>query len=123
MNIALWAVQGGLALAFLFAGVSKASQSLDSLAKNMGWVRAVPLPFVRFIGVAEFLGAIGLILPQVTGILPWLTPTAAAGLVLVQASAAVFHLSRREVRYLPVNLVLLALAAFVAYGRWAVVPA
>jgi hypothetical protein len=101
----------------------KATQPLDQLAKRMDWVSSTPPTFVRSIGIAEVLGAIGLILPLATGILPGLTVAAAVGLVLVQLAASAFHVSRNEVSRLPVNLVLLLLAAFVVYGRLAIVPA
>ena len=68
MNIVLWIVQGLLALAFLLAGFMKTFRPVETLKKNMDWVRVVPTPFVRFIGVSEILGAIGLILPAITGI-------------------------------------------------------
>ena len=123
MNTVLWVVQGLLAVAYLVAGFMKATQPIESLGKSMSWVNAVPSRFVRFIGIAEGLGAVGLILPLVTGVLPWLTVAAAVGLVVVQLSAAVFHASRREASNLPINLILLLLALLVAYGRLAVVPA
>jgi hypothetical protein len=68
------------------------------------------------------LGAIGLILPALTGILPWLTPLAGAALALVMLLAGFFHAARREYSGIAVNLVLLALAAFIAYGRLAIAP-
>jgi putative oxidoreductase len=77
MNIALWVVQALLALLFLLAGFPKATQPLDRLAGRMGWVKVVPQALTRFIGIAEILGAIGLILPALTHILPWLTIAAA----------------------------------------------
>ena len=117
MNIALWVVQGLLAVAYLLAGGMKASQPIDTMGKQMKWVRDVPPGLVRFIGAAEALGAIGLILPMLTGILPWLTPVAAVCLVVVQVAAFAFHVSRRETSSLAMNVVLLVLAAFVAYGR------
>ncbi|HVC33605.1 MAG TPA: DoxX family protein [Chloroflexota bacterium] len=123
MNLGLWVVQALLAVAYLFAGVMKARQPIETLGKSMHWVNLVPVGFVRFVGIAEMLGAIGLILPILTGILPWLTIAAAVGLVLVQIGAAYFHLSRRELSVLPINLILLILAAFVVYGRIALVPA
>src|SRR5437870_4653156 len=122
MNITLWIVQGLLALAFLLAGSMKAFSPLATLKKNMSWVNEVPAAFVRFIGVAELLGAIGLILPAVTGIQPWLTVAAAAGLVVVMVSAAVFHTSRREFSGLGAPVVLLLLAVFVVLGRWMLAP-
>src|SRR5689334_20513139 len=85
VSIALWVMQVLLALAFLLAGVPKASQPIPTLAKRITWANDVPAPFVRFIGVAEILGALGLILPALTGILPWLTIAAAIGLVIVMA--------------------------------------
>jgi uncharacterized membrane protein YphA (DoxX/SURF4 family) len=72
--------------------------------------------------VAELLGAAGLILPAATGILPSLTPLAAAGLALVMLGAIIFHVSRREYPNLILNTILLAMSVFVAYGRWFVLP-
>jgi hypothetical protein len=77
---------------------------------------------VRFIGVAEVLGGLGLILPAATRILPWLTPVAAAGLALDMLLATLVHLVRGEVGLVVVPLLLGLLAALVAYGRWRVVP-
>ena len=71
MNVVLWILQGLAAAAFLMAGYLHAFRPLDQLEKRMGWVRDFPPAFVRFVGVAEILGAIGLILPMVTGVLPW----------------------------------------------------
>lgn len=119
MNVVLWIAQGLLAVAYLLAGFMKVSQPIERLSQAM----KVPPWFVRFLGIAEVLGAIGLILPMVTGILPWLTVAAAVGLVIVQVGATALHASRREVTRLPVNAVLLLLAAFVVFGRLAVVPA
>ena len=79
MNIALWIAQILLALAFGAAGITKVMQPIEKLVTNMGWVKDVAPRTVRLIGILEMLGAIGLILPAVTGIWPWLTPVAAAG--------------------------------------------
>jgi len=78
--------------------------------------------FVRFVGISELLGALGLILPLVTGILPWLTVLAATGLTIIQA-LAIFseHLPKKEYNVIPVNIVLLALAVFVVIGRWTLI--
>ncbi len=122
MNIALWIVQGLLALAFLLAGSMKAFAPLNTVRKNMSWANDVGVPFVRFIGVAELLGGIGLILPAITGIQSWLTIAAALGLVVVMVSASVFHASRREYQNIGMNIVLLLLAAFIVLGRWALAP-
>ena len=96
MSIALWIVQGLLALAFLLAGLMKSFSPLEKLKKNMAWVGDVPAGLVRFIGIVEILGALGLILPKLTNIVPQLTIAAAIGLVLVMLSAAVFHVRRKE---------------------------
>ena len=122
MNIVLWVVQGLLAAAYLMAGGMKLAQPIDSLGKQMGWVRDTPPSFVRFVGAAEVLGAVGLILPMLTGILPWLTVAAAVGLVIVQLGASALHLSRGEAARLPVNVVLLLLAVIVVVGRLAIAP-
>ena len=122
MNVVLWIVQALLALAYIMAGSMKAFRPLEALSKSMGWVRAVPAGFVRFVGIAELLGAIGLILPMVTNIAPWLTVAAAAGFVLVQIGASVLQVSRQETSQVPVNVVLLLLAVLVLVGRVAIVP-
>jgi hypothetical protein len=82
----------------------------------------VPAPFERFIVVAEILGAIGLILPPLTGILPWLTVATAIGLAIVMASAIISHLMRGEANHIAGNVVFLARLLFVTYGRIALAP-
>ena len=123
MTVVLWIVQALLAAAYVLTGSMKAFRPLEALKKSMTWVGDVPAGFVRFVGAAELLGAIGLILPMVTNIAPGLTVAAAAGLVLVQVCAIVFHLSRHEARVVPGNIVLLLLALFVLIGRVAIAPA
>lgn len=122
MNITLWVVQILLALAFAMAGIMKVSQPIDRLEARMGWVKSVGPRGVRLIGSLEILGAIGLILPAVTGILPWLTPLAATGLVLTMIGAMITHGRRGEYSQIGINVVLLLLALFVAYGRFVIVP-
>ncbi|HLZ63199.1 MAG TPA: DoxX family protein [Ktedonosporobacter sp.] len=117
MNIVLWVIQGLLALIFLMAGFMKTFMPLTTLQKNMAWVADVPAPFVRFIGVAELLGAIGLILPAAIGIASWLTIVAAIGLMVAMISAAIFHISRREYPNTVPSVVLLLLAVFVVLSR------
>lgn len=118
MNIVLWIVQVLLAAAFAMAGFTKISQPIEAMVGMMPWAANVPLLLVRFIGVAEVLGALGLILPGLTKIQPRLTAYAAAGLALVMLLAIIFHLTRGEFGNIVPNVVLLALAAFVAYRRW-----
>lgn len=119
MNIVLWIVQILLALAFLAAGAMKATQPKARLATNdqMKWVEDFSENNIKLIGLAEVLGALGLVLPQWTGILPWLTPLAAAGLAVLMIGAAATHLRRKE-PFIP-TVVLGVLAALVAFGRFA----
>jgi uncharacterized membrane protein YphA (DoxX/SURF4 family) len=111
-----------LALAFLGAGAAKLVQPYDALAAQTAWVSDVPEALVRFIGAAEVLGALGLVLPAATRVLPWLTPLAAAGLALDMLLATLFHLARGEFGNAVLPLVLGLLAAFVAYGRCSIRP-
>jgi uncharacterized membrane protein YphA (DoxX/SURF4 family) len=120
MNYALWIVQGLLALIFLFAGGIKLVMPIDELMAQM----PLPLPglFVQFIGVAEVLGALGLILPGLLRIRPGLTPLAAAGLVVIMIGATAYTLAAGDVAPALIPLVVGLFAAFVAYGRWRLVP-
>jgi putative oxidoreductase len=118
MNTVLWVAQLLLAAMFGFAGVLKSTQPIDVLVQNgLAWAAQLPVVMVRFIGVSELLGALGLILPAATRIRPQLTPLAALGLLTIMILAMAFHLSRGEAEALPVTLVLGGLAAFVAWGR------
>lgn len=116
MNVALWIAQLLLAAAFGMAGAMKATTPIAELTPKMPWVANLPY-LVRFIGVSELAGALGLLLPALTRIKPWLTPLAALGLVVVMVLATAFHILRGEYPVLPVPLLLGALAAFVAWGR------
>ena len=118
MNYALWIVQGLLAALFLFAGGAKLVLSLDQMAGPV----ALPGWFLRFLGVAEVLGALGLVLPGLLRIRPGLTPLAAAGLVIIMIGATVVTLVGGMVAVALMNLVVALLAAFVAYGRWRLAP-
>ena len=118
MTRALWIVQGLLALLFLWAGGTKLVLPLEKLTGP------IPLPglFLRFIGMAEVLGAIGLILPGLLRIRPGLTPLAAAGLVLIMIGATVVTLAGGDIATAPIPLAAGLLSAFVAYGRWRLAP-
>lgn len=119
MNIASWIVQVLLAAMFGMAGAMKTFQ-IAKAKEQLPWAKNRSDGFVRFVGTSELLGALGLILPLLTGILPWLTPVAAIGLILIQL-LAIFteHLPKKEYNVIPVNIVLIALAVFVVIGRWA----
>jgi hypothetical protein len=118
MNYALWLVQGLLALIFLFSGAMKLVLPLEVLTEQM----RLPGLFVRFIGAAEGLGAIGLILPGLLRIRPGLTPLAAAGLVIIMIGATVLTLAGGDLALALIPLVVGLLSAFVAYGRWRLMP-
>jgi hypothetical protein len=118
MTYALWIVQALLALLFLFAGGTKLVLPLEQLRGPV----SLPGAFVRFIGVAEVLGALGLVLPTLLRIRPGLTPLAAAGLVIVMAGATVITAATGTVAMALIPLVVGLLAAFVAYGRWRLAP-
>ena len=118
LNWGLWAAQILLAVAFGFFGFLKATQPLEQLAPMMTWVTAVPAWFVRTLGAAEMLGAVGITLPWLTRIQPRLTVAAALCFVVVQALAITLHASRGETGHtIPLNLVLIGLSAFVLWGR------
>jgi len=120
LTYALWIVQGLLAVVFLFAGGAKLVMSVEEMTKGV----PVPLPglFLRFLGVAEVLGALGVILPGLLRIRPGLTPLAAAGLVIIMIGAVVITLVGGDVVTALISLVVGLLAAFVAYGRWRLAP-
>ena len=119
MNVVLWIVAILLAAAFGFAGLAKLTQPKEALLeKGMAWAEDFSQPVIRFIGSMELLAAIGLVLPPLVGVAEVLTPLAAAGLVVVMALAAATHARRKESQMIVVNAVLLALAGFVAWGRF-----
>ena len=122
MNIELWIVQGLLAVFFLVAGSMKVMQPKEKLAENMEWVNDFDPGIIKAIGALEVLGALGLVLPKLTGILPILTPLAAGGLALTMVGAALTHLRRKEMPMVGMNAVLFLVAAFVAYGRFVILP-
>jgi hypothetical protein len=119
MNLALWIVAIVLAVVFTGSGLLKQLVPKDKLVTaGQGWAQDYSQTNIRLIGLAEILGAIGLVLPAVVHIAPILVPLAAVGLVLVMAGAAVVHARRNETMNVAVNLVLIALAIFVAWGRF-----
>lgn len=117
MNTALWIAQSLLAVAFSITGLLKVAVPYAELAARAGWVTAAAPMQVRLIGVLELLAVAGMLLPLRLHLLEWLTPLAALGLVLTMIVATVVHIQRQEYGYLPLTLLLLLLAAFVAYGR------
>lgn len=117
MNMATWIIQGLLALVFIYSGWLKAFQ-YEKVKASWGWVKTVPRGFVNFVGLIELAGAIGLILPQATGITPVLTPLAAIGLAVIVFCGGVIHLRRNEYKEIIWNMIFCVLAVFVAVVRF-----
>lgn len=117
-NLAIWGGQIALSGLYLMAAYMKGMMPIaDLAAMGMAWAPGAPVWLVRGIALVEFLGALGVILPAATRIMPHLTVWAAAGLLAIQALAIPFHLIRGEFAALPFNLIYVALAVFVLWGR------
>ncbi len=116
-NIALWIVQVLLFAAFSISGSMKLTAPISQLSSTLPWTPEVPEMLVRFIGLAEAAGALGLLLPSISKIQPQLTPLAAIGLVIVMLLAVAFHIGRGEISMIMPSLILGLLCAFVAWGR------
>jgi uncharacterized membrane protein YphA (DoxX/SURF4 family) len=117
-RVALWIVQGLLTAVFLFAGGFKLATPLETLAK----MAPLPAPFLKFIGVCEVLGALGLVLPGLVRVRQALTPLAAAGLVIIMIGATIVTAATQGPAPAAFPLIVGTLAAFVAYGRWRLAP-
>ena len=118
MNVLLWILQLLLAAAFLAHGLL----FLFPPASMLELMKPIPTPFRLFLGVAEVLAGVGLTLPGITRIQPWLVSLAAAGIMMIMVGATIFHLRRGEVSSAITTLILLAMASYVAYMRWKVKP-
>ncbi|MBX9634160.1 MAG: DoxX family protein [Magnetospirillum sp.] len=117
-NIAIWTGQVALAGLYLMAAAMKGTMPIADLATmGMGWAPGAPVWLVRGIALVELLGAVGVILPAATRMMPKLTVWAAAGLLAIQALAIPFHMVRGEFGVLGFNLIYVALALFVLWGR------
>jgi uncharacterized membrane protein YphA (DoxX/SURF4 family) len=117
MNSLVWVFSVVLALVFLIVGLVRVFK-YELAKERFPWVNDVPRALVTVIGIAEIMGALGLVLPAATGILPWLTPVAAAGLAILMLMAGTFHGQRREYQEASVNALLLIMTALIAYARW-----
>jgi uncharacterized membrane protein YphA (DoxX/SURF4 family) len=127
LNVLLWTLQILWGVFFSFTGFGKIlAYDLavwNHMLHNVAWFSAVPQWLFVFIGVAEFLGGVGLILPAITRVKPKLVPFAAIGLTLVMILAVIFHIMRGEYSFfVPMNLVVGGVAAFIAYGRLLPMP-
>ena len=118
MSTTLWVVAWVLAVAFFMSGMMKITQSKEKLAPKMAWVEGVSEAQIKGIGLAEVLGAIGVVVPGLAGVATVLVPLAATGLGLVMVGAMITHARLKENSQIVVNVVLFALAAFVAWGRF-----
>lgn len=118
MNIALWVLQVLLGLVFGFHSYFRLRPSPERMQSGMSYVLEMPVSLRLFAGIAEGLAGLALVIPPLLRVLPWLTPLAAAGLVLLVLGAIVFHVRRREYPNVGFNAVLGVLAAHVAWGRF-----
>ena len=117
LDVALWLVQGLLALTFVGTGIWKLATPVPELAAKMPWMGQVSPGFLYTTAAADLAGGLGVLLPSLTRVKPGLTVLAALGCVALQASAVVFLVSRSEAAKTPFNFFLVALALFVAWGR------
>lgn len=122
MNYALWIVQGVLAVVFFAVGVMKIVIPKEKAVEKAAYSEDFSQSTLCGIGFLEMLGAMGLVLPGLIGFLPVLTPLAAVGLMLTMIGAAATHIRRQEFPLVGPNVVLFLLAAFVAYGRFVLLP-
>lgn len=122
MHITLWVVQVLLAAMFLLSGFMKVSMPIEKLAAMLPWATTVPAVLVRFIGLSELLGGLGLLLPSMLRIKPALTAWAGLGLATIMLLAIPFHISRSETPMIGMNAIFMVLALFVAWGRWKKAP-
>lgn len=119
MNTALWILQALIAFVFLFSGVNKSIFSEKQLvAKGQTGVEGLPLPLIRFIGITEILGAVGITLPWWLDIYPILTPISAICFAVVMVLAAVIHYRRKEYKNVGLNIVFLLVCLLIIYGRF-----
>lgn len=116
-RVYLWIVQAVVAGMFMMAGALKLFLSIEMLSLNNPWVAQVPGLFTRFIGLAEFLGGLGLFLPSILRIEPVLSVYAAFCLAFVMLLAVAFHVYRSEYAAIPINVILLVASAYVGWAR------
>lgn len=117
LRVSLWIAQMVIFVSFVPAGAMKLYLPISELADIWAWVGALPSSFVRILGIIDIAGGVGVVLPALTRIQPRLTVLAALGCVALQICAMIFHFARGELSVLPFNFVMLALAAFIVWGR------
>ena len=122
LNISLWIAQTLLASTLLFGGATKLFQPIEQVSAMWPWTGQIPIELVKFTGIIDLLGAIGLILPALLRIKPILTPMAAIGTLALMICASIFHISRGEASQIAPNIVFASIAIFIAWGRFKKVP-
>lgn len=116
LNIALWVAQGLISLTLIWAGYTKLFQPIEEIAKMLPWALDNP-GLLKFTGIVDLLGGIGIVLPAALKIQPKLTVFAAYGTIALMIAASVFHISRGEASLIGMNIFFLVLAGFIAWGR------
>lgn len=122
MNIALWIVAGVFAFGYIVGGIVKQTMPHEKYAAKTGWAEDFTPGTVRFMGVVEVLGGVGLVLPGLVGVAPILVPVAASCMALYMAGAVTERVRRGEYKELVGDLVFLAAMVFIAWGRFAIEP-
>lgn len=122
LNVVLWIAQWLFAASFVGAALMKLAMPIAQLAQIWPWTGDLAPTMVRLLGVIDLLGGMGVLLPSLTRIKPRLTVVAAVACIALQLCAIAFHASRGELAGLPVNVVLIVIAAFIAWGRWSRYP-
>ncbi len=117
LNILLWIAQVLVGAMFIMGGFMKLATPIEELSKSLPWTGEVSPLMVRGIGFTDLFCGLGLLLPSLLRIQPFLTPLAAKGGMLTMVAAAIFHISRGETSVIGLNIVLLALLAFINWGR------
>lgn len=118
LNTGLWTAQALIAVSFCAAGMMKLAMPIPDLAAMWPWAGELPSTAVRLLGLIDFLGGAGVLLPSLTRIKPRLAVVAAGACIVLQLCAMAFHASRGEFPALPVNVVFIAVCAFIVWGRW-----
>jgi uncharacterized membrane protein YphA (DoxX/SURF4 family) len=118
LNVALWVAQLVLATSFIWAGLMKLFQPIEKLSEMWLWTSQVPIELLKFTGIVDLLGGIGLILPSLLRIKPKLTSITAGSIIVLMVCAIIFHISRGEVSQIGANIVFAIIATFIAWGRF-----
>jgi uncharacterized membrane protein YphA (DoxX/SURF4 family) len=122
LHLTLWVAQVVLAGSFMWAGLAKLFQPVETIAAMWPWTGQVPVALVKLTGIADVAGAIGLILPSLLGNQAKLTPITALGVIVLMVCAGIFHIARGEASQIGVNVAFALIAAFIAWGRFKKVP-